>query len=271
VSEITLDPYIRGSSLIHGLDPRVKIVLTFAYVLTTALTPAGAWPGLLLLLATGISASILAELPARTVLARVLLALPFALAALPLLVTLPGTPLLHLPWGWTVTREGAIEAATIAAKSSLSVQISVVLTATTPVQHLLAALRALKLPRLLVAILGLMWRYLFVLVDEAQRLMRARASRSAGPPAAGSAQRAGGPPGGSVLWRAQVTGGMAGNLLLRGLERADRTYDAMCARGYDGELRSLPLPPITAAERATLVIGCTVLGLLALTGMLMGG
>jgi cobalt/nickel transport system permease protein len=266
VAHIALDPYLRRSSLIHGLDPRVKVVLTVAYIVATALTPPGAWPIFLLLLAIGVSTTILGELPAWTVVGRVLLALPFALAALPLLVTLPGAPLLHLPWGWTITREGAVEAASIAAKSVLSVQVSVVLTATTPVPHLLVALRALKVPRLIVSILGLMWRYLFVLVDEAQRLVRARASRSGGH----GTERSAGSQGGTVMWRAQVTGSMAGNLLLRGMERAERTYAAMCARGYDGEVRSLPLPPIATAERAVLVIGCTLLGLLTLIGLLLG-
>ena len=267
MASIALDPYVRGSSLIHRLDPRVKVVLTVAYIVTTALTPPGAWPVFVLLLAIGISTTILGELPAWTVLGRVLLARPFAFAALPLLVTLPGAPLLQLPWGWTITREGAVEAASIAAKSALSVQVSVVLTATTPVPQLLVALRALKVPRLIVSILGLMWRYLFVLVDEAQRLVRARASRSGGH----DGGRSPGASGGTVMWRAQVTGGMAGNLLLRGMERAERTHAAMCARGYDGEVRTLPLPQVARAERAVLVIGCTFLGLLTLTGLLLGG
>jgi cobalt/nickel transport system permease protein len=97
-------------------------------------------------------------------------------------------------------------------------------------------------PRLLVSIFGLMWRYLFVLVDEALRLLRARQARS------GDSGRSGLRTGGSIPWRARVAGGMAGSLFLRAFDRSDRIYMAMAARGYDGEARSLPLPRIQSAQ-----------------------
>jgi len=50
--------------------------------------------------------------------------------------------------------------------------------------------------------------------------------------------------GGSVFWRARVTGGMAGSLFLRSIERGERIYDAMVARGYDGEVRVLHAPAL---------------------------
>ncbi len=261
----TLDPYLTGSSLMHRLDARPKVVVTLTYILTTALVPFGAWPVLVLLLALVVSAAVVAELPARRVATRVALAIPFALAAVPLAFTTPGTTLWRLPWGWTITAQGLSDAASIAAKSALSVQASVILTATTPMASMLVALRSLRVPRLIVSTLGLMWRYLFVLVDEARRLIRARAARSGADPAAQAR------PGGSLRWRAAVTGGMAGNLFLRGLERADRTYAAMCARGYDGEPRALPVPPLAPALRAATVAACVGLALLAAAGGLLWG
>jgi cobalt/nickel transport system permease protein len=99
-------------------------------------------------------------------------------------------------------------------------------------------MRALHVPKLLVAIFGLMWRYIFVMADEALRLLRARAARS------GASRDAQYKTGGSLAWRARVTGGMAGNLLVRSFERGDRIYSAMAARGYDGEVRTLPLPAL---------------------------
>ena len=66
----------------------------------------------------------------------------------------------------------------IAIKSWLSVQAAIVLASSTSFPDLLVAMRALHVPQLLVSIFGLMWRYMFVLVDEATRLLRARASRS---------------------------------------------------------------------------------------------
>ncbi len=77
--------------------------------------------------------------------------------------------------------------------------------------------------------LAFMYRYLFVLVDEVNRMIAARNARSA---------RADGRVGGSLAWRAKVTGQMAGSLFLRSYERSERIYMAMLARGFDGELRS---------------------------------
>ena len=77
--------------------------------------------------------------------------------------------------------------------------------------------------------------------------------------------------GGSMLWRARVTGGMAGNLFLRAFERSDRIYVAMLSRGYDGEVRLLPLAPMTGATWAALLAGLALLGLLLSFGILFWG
>ncbi len=255
-----LDPFRAGNSLIHTLDPRVKLVLTLMLILTTSLTPFGAWAAYILLLAIALSVDMLSDLGVRYVLKRALLALPFALAALPLIFTVPGQPLSSFnffSWTLTVSLEGVERFFSIAFKSWVSVQFAIVLAATTPFPQLLVAMRALHVPQLLVSIFGLMWRYIFVLVDEALRLMRARDARSGASPVLG------GKTGGSIAWRARVTGGMAGNLFVRGFDRGERIYDAMRARGYDGEVRTLPLPPLTRAYWA-IMGGGTVVCLLIL-------
>lgn len=240
-----LDPYRPRPSLIHRLDARVKFVLTLAFIFTTALAPVGAWPVYVLLFFLALSVEILSELGVGYVLKRAMLALPFVLAALPVLVTARGVPLVSMlvgPWLLTVTREGVERFASIALKSGLSVQMAVVLVSSTSFPDLLVAMRAVGIPRLLVAIVGLAWRYLFVMADEALRLMRARAARSGRPPQSGTRV------GGNVCWRARVTGGMAGSLFVRSIERADRIYAAMLSRGYDGEVRTLGLPALRVRD-----------------------
>jgi cobalt/nickel transport system permease protein len=265
-----LDPYQPRPSLVHRLDPRVKFVLALAFILVTALTPPGAWPVYILLLSIALSVEVLSELGVGSVLRRSSLALPFVLAALPVIFTVKGLPLLSLPlplgpWTLTATQEGLVRFASVAAKSWLSVQMAIVLAASTPFPDLLLAMRAIRIPRLLVAIVGLMWRYLFVLVDEAMRLMRAREARSGHPAAPGARV------GGSVAWRARVTGGMAGNLFLRSFERGDRIYAAMASRGYDGEVRAFAIPPISPAQWTVLGAGLALLSLLAAGGFLFWG
>lgn len=176
-----LDPYHYGHSPLHRLDPRVKLVLALAFILTASLTPVGAWAAYILLLALVLSVEMLSELGIRYVLKRAFLATPFVLAALPLLLTVPGTPIATFTlgaWTFTMTLQGAERVLSIAFKSWGSIQMAIVLAATTSFPELLSAMRALRIPKLLVAIFGLMWRYMFVLVDEAMRLMRARAARS---------------------------------------------------------------------------------------------
>ena len=256
-----LDPYHHRGSPVHQLDPRVKLLLALAFILTCALTPPGAWPVYILLLAIVLSVEILSNLGINYVQKRSLLALPFILAAFPVIFTISGEPLASFsigPWTLTVTQPGLERFISIALKSWISVQAAVVLAASTPFPALLAAMRAIHIPRLLVAIFGLMWRYLFVLADEALRLVRARAARSGGSATTGAKT------GGSLAWRARVTGGMAGNLFLRAFERSDRIYMAMVSRGYDGEVRTIPLPALTNLQITVLVIGLFVLALLLL-------
>jgi len=256
-----LDPYRPGGSVLHALDARVKFILSVAFILAVALTPAGAWPIYVLLLALAVALAVASELGTTYALKRALIALPFALAALPSLFTLPGAALfsLHIgPWTLTATGPGLERLLSVVLKSWISMQAAILLTATTQFPDLLVAMRAIKVPRLLVAIFGLMWRYLFVLVDEAIRLTRARDARS------GSLTGRGGR---SVWWRARVTGGMAGNLFLRGYERGERIYAAMAARGYDGEVRTFPLPSLASGQAALLIGGLASLAALTLLGI----
>jgi cobalt/nickel transport system permease protein len=268
-----LDPYRHLASPIHALDGRVKFVLAVAFILTVSLTPYGAWPVYLLLLSLMISIEILAGLGVGYVMRRASLALPFVLAAVPLVFTTPGQELFDMalgPWRLAATADGMLRFVNVAVKSWLSVQAAIVLASSTPFPDLLLAMRAVHIPRLLVAMFGLMWRYLFVMANEGLRLMRARAARSGhvrqGDRRAGRLR-----PGGSLAWRARVAGGMAGSLFLRAIERSDRIYVAMLSRGYDGEVRSFALPPLSSHARSVLRIGLLVLGLLWLTGLLAWG
>jgi cobalt/nickel transport system permease protein len=191
---------------------------------------------------------------------RALVALPFAVAALPLLLTVSGQTLASFRIGaftLSVTVPGLERFVSIVLRSWLSVQVAIVLTATTQLPDLLVAMGQLRMPRLLVAVLSLMWRYLAVLVDEALRMTRARDSRS------GSWTGRGG---GSVAWRASVTGAMAGSLFLRGLERSERIHNAMLARGYDGSIRSITVRPLDGRSRLMVAIALALLIVLLLLG-----
>ena len=247
-----LDPYHPGESLVHRLDARVKLILILLFIITTALVPVGTWPVYILLTAMILSVEVLSELGIAYVYKRSLLAVPFVLAALPIIFTTPGPEVARFfvgSWDVSISQAGLERFISITLKSWISIQAAIVLAASTPFPDLLVAMRAIRLPRLIVAIFGLMWRYLFVLVDEAIRLNRARAARSSQP--ASSAGKSGG----SIIWRGRVAGGMVGNLFLRAFERSDRIYMAMLSRGYDGDVRSLPSAPLRSSDWMILISG----------------
>lgn len=228
-----LDRYIAGASVIHALDARIKLVLTVALIVCAALLPVGAWLALLALTALVWAAIIASGVGLPTILKRSLLALPFLLVVVTVIFSVPGRPIFRLPLGFvtlTATDAGLLRFVTIVWKSWISMQAALLLTATTHFLDVLRALQALHMPKIIVALMSFMYRYLFILVEEAQRLLRARDCRSAALEGSG---------GGSVLWRAQVTGRLVGTLFLRSFERSERIYVAMLSRGYTGELRSL--------------------------------
>ena len=128
----------------------MKFILTVAFILTCALTPLGAWPVFILLFSVILAVEILSDLGVRYVLKRSLLALPFVLAALPLVFTVKGTPLITFPlgsWVISVSAEGVERLLGIGVKSWLSIQAAVIMSSTMPFPDLLLAMRAVRVPR----------------------------------------------------------------------------------------------------------------------------
>jgi cobalt/nickel transport system permease protein len=200
-----LDHYQEGDSLIHCLDARIKLALTLATILVIAALPRGAWLAYLACLLMICLVTAASHLPPLLILRRSLVAIPFALAALSLVFTVPGSSLATLTlagWNLSITKEG------------------------------------------LVSVVSFMYRYMYVIADEALRLNRARQARSATP---------GPKAGGSLRWRAKVLGGMIGSLFLRSYERSERVYAAMLSRGFDGSFRTVKMEPLRRHDLASVV------------------
>ena len=263
-----IDHYQKIKSPIHRLDGRIKLVFIVAVILSCTLLPMGAWPAYILIFSVLVALILLSDLSITYVLKRSLLFLPFLLAALPILFRSSEPSIITYTLGkitMAISQEGLIRFASLGIKSWLSVIAAVLLASTTSFTELLQAMRSLKVPRLLVAVFGLMWRYLFLMFDEVDRLNRARLSRSGRDPS--SPRRLGG----SLIWRAGVTGGMVGSLFVRSLERSERVYNAMLSRGYDGEIRSLEDPPIHIGALLWLIIALTSLFVLVIVTNLLTG
>ena len=108
----------------------------------------------------------------------------------------------------------------IFSKAFLAVLLLVLLTSTEKFHRLLLALRKLKMPRLIGTISALLYRYGFLLVDEALRTSRARESRT---------------PGRLRMRRTKVYGNQVAVVFLRSWERSQTIYKSMLSRGFSGE------------------------------------
>jgi cobalt/nickel transport system permease protein len=240
------DIYQPRAGFIHDLDPRVKLVGALLIILTVVTLPQGAWFSFGLILLLVVLLSKVAGLGLLYTIRGAFIALPFALAAIPIPCMTPGPAVWVVPGlGWAVTVSGLLRFGTILLRTWLAVQAGVLLSATTPVPQMLWGLKSLGLPRLLVAVIGFMIRYVFVLGDEVLRMLRARAARSPHLPG----QRRPG-----VLWQGQMAGTMVGSFFLRSLERSERVYAAMASRGYQGEVVLLQQPSMDRFDWAALAL-----------------
>ena len=228
------DQYHFQESLIHRLDPRVKVLVTVGFIVSNAILPDGRWLAFAVAWVFLLLVNDLSQLGLGFTFKRSFVALPFALVAVSAIFAPQGNPLAVWNLGFITlvpTDFGLIRFFSIMIRSWLSVQVAILLVATTQFPDLIHAFEHLRVPRILTTIVAFLYRYLFVLTDEVYRLLRARESRSAGLP---DLKR-----GGKLTWRAKVAGSMAGQLFLRSYERSDRIYNAMLSRGYTGHIRTL--------------------------------
>lgn len=225
----SFERYQAKTSPVHRLAPQVKLGIVVFFILSNVLLPDGAWKAFGASWGFVAGCSLAAGVGAGYLLRRSFIVLPFALAAVTVVFSTPGNTLVHVA-ALTVTDAGLVRFSSILLRSWLSVQMAVLLTATTRFPDLVHALRRFHVPGILTGTAAFMYRYLGVLGDEAFRLMRARDARSAC--AAGDA--ATGREGGSLRWRAKIAGNMGGQLFLRSFLRSERVVNAMLSRGYQG-------------------------------------
>ncbi len=257
------DRFHEAESRLHHLDPRVKVVLTVLFILSNALLPDGAWAALGLSWIVLLWANHISTLGVDFTFRRSFIALPFALAAISAIFSPLGNPIAEWALGpikLMPTDFGLIKFASILVRSWLSVQAGILLVSVTRFPDMIHAFEHLYIPAVLTTIVSFLYRYLFVLTDEVMRLLRARQARSATVTGYRS--------GGNVVWRARVSGNIAGQLFLRSYERSDRIYNAMLARGYGGQLRTLTPHIMKSSDWLFAALSIIIILLLQFTGRL---
>lgn len=205
------DRYGRSVSPCHRLPPLVKLGLGVSVIVGGVAIPIENWPAYGVLGCLVFAGHSIAGIPMAYLLKRVSLFLPFLLM---MAISLPLSQ--GFARGWELM-------ATILFRGLLAFLVSLWLANVMPFEQLLITLRRLHVPAAIVAILAFMYRYVFVVWDELDKMRTAQRSRSFGA--------------GGWWFRWKTLSQLIGMLLIRSLERAQRIHGAMLARGWDGHVR----------------------------------
>jgi len=211
--------HFHGHSPVHRAPAHVKLLLLLGFVLVVVATPRewyAAYAGYLAVLLAVIA---LSRVPAGYLAKRMVVEVPFVVFAVlvPFVATGPRTEVL----GLSVSEPGLLAAWGLLAKGTLGVLASLTMAATTEPTAVLAGLQRLRMPELLVQIMGFMIRYLDVVTAEMGRMMTSMRSRGCEPRS-------------PRHWPALARS--LGALFIRSYERGERVHLAMVSRGYTGKL-----------------------------------
>jgi cobalt/nickel transport system permease protein len=215
----TMDELGRMDSPIHRLDARVKALTTIAFIVIVMSFPRYEVSALIPFFLYPFALMATANIPPPCILRKLLIASPFALAVGILnpffdrqIVASIGS--CEISGGW-------MSFISIVIRFFLTVSTALVLVACTGIHRLCAGLERMGLPRVFAVQLQLLYRYLFVIAGEGVRMMRSVEIRSFD-------RR-------SIGFATYVS--LVGHLLFRAIDRAQRVYQAMASRGFDGQVR----------------------------------
>jgi cobalt/nickel transport system permease protein len=224
----------RRASGLASVDPRWRLAALISAAFMAAVLHT--LPAAVLALAGGLILAFLAGLPWRWYATRLAgLGLFLALFALPLPLLLEGGPTLHLG-PIRLSAHGVTVALLLAFKAATILTLALVLLASGPVETTFKAARSLRVPGVLVILALLAYRYVFLFGEELRRLriaVRVRGYRNR-----------------MSRHSYRTVGHLAGTLLVRGYERAERVGQAMLCRGFDGQFHSLTNFQTTLADVA---------------------
>jgi cobalt ECF transporter T component CbiQ len=211
--------------LLQSLDARMKLVLVLAFLISVSLSR-----NLVVIISIYCLVLILgwrSAIPPALLLKRVWLALPFftGLIILPAIFITPGPALMRLPLGLVVTRTGVMSALFLLMRVSTSLSLALLLILTTPWNTVLSALSVLHVPDVFVLMLGMTYRYIYLLLRVTNDMFLSRKSRVVGKL--------------SLADNQQMLASIGGTLLGKSLDLSSAVYLAMQSRGFRGTIVGL--------------------------------
>ncbi len=250
-----IDKYSDGQSIIHRVDPRIKLIVFLSFILFVVSTGPAAFTCFALYGACLTVLIFLSGIPFGFVIKRSLVIIPFVLAIAVFIPFFREGEIAGMfsfgPIDLTVTHDGLMVFWNVLAKAYLSVLCLILLTSSTRFPDLLKALERLHLPRLFVMILSFMYRYIFLVMDEFMIMKRAKDSRLIS---------------NSKWLHIRVLANMTGALFIKSYERAENVYLAMCSRGFSGQIRTLSTFQLKKSDLNFIIILTIVLTGIRLIG-----
>lgn len=232
------EPFAHGTSLLHRLDPRLRVLAAAAFSIIVAVSYG--FPVLIAALMVAILLVVLGGLNPKNLFKRLLVINGFVLLIWVILpLTFPGE--IAATWGpLRFYRPGIVLSAQITLKSNAIILALIALIATMPFATVGHSLHRLGLPDKLVFLLLMSYRYVFVIEQEFHRLIRAAKMRGFQPK--------------TNRHTYQTYAYMVGMLFIRSADRGERVYKAMRCRGFRDKFYSLSEFHTTATDAAFAVI-----------------
>lgn len=218
---LVVDRWSRSSSPLHARHAQAKIVVLLTFLIAVSTIAPASQNGFAALALLALAAAAFSRLPLLGLLARAAIVLPFS-----------ATFALIVSWSGDTWR-----ALAMTEKSYLSGFAVLLFIATTPLPATLSALEKWRFPRLLLLVIQFLYRYLFVIAEQAQRMRQAAACRG--------------------RFRFGAAAGALGVLFARSWQRAEAVHQAMLARGFQGRLPIAASAPFSAPDLLFLLAGVT--------------
>lgn len=222
--DVQIDAYATLNSPLHKLDPRMKLVsgliLIFSIVLLYDIR--AAFLGLL----SAFAIVFISKIPLLSILRRLrAVSIFIAVTVIVLMFSAKGTAVAAFGV-FEISREGLVYGGLVGLRAFSAIILIFPIIGTMRFDVFIKALESLHVPNKLVQIIAFAYRYIFVFIQESNRVFISIESRGFGKKRK------------SIL-TSRIIGDVVGMLVVRSYERADRVYKSMLTRGYTGKMKTL--------------------------------
>ena len=266
LKDVTLGQFFPGSSIVHRLDPRCKLLLTIVYIAALFTAQSYVFYAVMLIV-TGVCIA-LSRIPLKVILRGLKpLWIIIALTAVLNIFFTPGRELVSF-WKITITYEGLVRAVFMVLRITMLIAGTFLLTYTTSpialtdaMEILFGPLKKLKVPvHEMSMMMSMALRFIPTLIEETDKIMSAQKARGADFET------------GNLFQRARALLPLLVPLFVSAFRRADELAVAMECRCYHGgegrtRLRQLKLKGIDIAALVFAVLLCVGIGVLRHFGL----